>query len=204
MELARTRHHLQPAALHWQDSAGIERQRTIKVHGDPDELRTAVSNILDNAIKYSGSEVDVSVGIDTPDEKLVALRVRDRGVGIPAGELKRIFKRFYRVPRSVRVARRRAPAWVCSSFGRSRARTAARCSRKAPARRRGTTVTLELPRSRGVSRVLVVEDEAHLAGGPALQSGSGRPYRRSRGRRRARHRAGFWGPAINSMRSFST
>ncbi len=145
MELARTRHHLQPAALHWQEPGGINGNE-ITVHGDPDELRTAVSNILDNAIKYSGSEVDVSVGIDTPNEKLIALRIRDRGVGIPAGELKRIFKRFYRVPRKspghakgtglglfiVRaIARAHGGKVFAESAGESR----------------GTTVTLELPRS---------------------------------------------------------
>ena len=51
--------------------------------GDPEELRTAVSNVLDNAIKYSGDHVDVSVRLETPDEKHVTLSVRDHGVGIP-------------------------------------------------------------------------------------------------------------------------
>ena len=55
----------------------------INVKADPEELRTAVSNILDNAIKYSDGNVDVSVQVETPDEKRVVLRVRDRGVGIP-------------------------------------------------------------------------------------------------------------------------
>ena len=54
------------------------------VEGDPEELRTAVSNVLDNAIKYSGEKVDVSVRLDTVDEKHVALRVRDHGVGLPS------------------------------------------------------------------------------------------------------------------------
>jgi signal transduction histidine kinase len=70
----------------------------VNVVGDPEELRTAISNVLDNAIKYSGELVNVSVRIEIPDDKHVALSVRDEGVGIPAPELKRIFKRFYRVP----------------------------------------------------------------------------------------------------------
>ena len=60
-------------------------------------MHTAIANLLDNAIKYSGDKVDVSVSIETPDEKHVRLSVRDHGVGIPQGELKSVFKRFYRV-----------------------------------------------------------------------------------------------------------
>jgi two-component system, OmpR family, sensor histidine kinase SenX3 len=54
--------------------------------------------MLDNAIKYSGEKVAVAVRVETPDEKHVRLSVQDQGVGVPSTELKRIFKRFYRVP----------------------------------------------------------------------------------------------------------
>jgi two-component system sensor histidine kinase SenX3 len=148
MELARTRHNLQPAALHWQDSAasGNGAGAAIKVHGDADELRTAISNILDNAIKYSGAEVDVSVGIQTPDENRVILRVRDRGVGIPAGELKRIFKRFYRVPR--RAAAHAKGTGLGLFIVRAIARAhGGKVFAESAGEARGTTVTLELPRS---------------------------------------------------------
>ncbi len=50
MDLARTRHHLQPEALRWTEARN---GKAITVRGDAGELRTAVSNILDNAIKYS-------------------------------------------------------------------------------------------------------------------------------------------------------
>jgi len=56
-----------------------------------------VWNVLDNAVKYSGEQVDVRVRLETPDEKHVVLRVQDHGVGIAADDLKRIFKRFHRV-----------------------------------------------------------------------------------------------------------
>jgi two-component system, OmpR family, sensor histidine kinase SenX3 len=94
VESARTSHHLQPSAIRYESSlngSGSE------ISGDPDELRTAVSNILDNAVKYSGNTVDVSVQLGEEQKRLV-LRVQDRGVGIPHTELKTIFKRFYRVP----------------------------------------------------------------------------------------------------------
>jgi signal transduction histidine kinase len=145
MELARTRHDLQPAALHWREEAGVN-GNAIKVQGDPDDLRTAISNILDNAIKYSRGDVDISVWMDLPDESHVALRVRDRGVGIPAGELKRIFKRFYRVPR-------RSPSQAKGTgLGLFIVRAIARAHggkvfAESAGEARGTTVTMELPRS---------------------------------------------------------
>lgn len=145
MELARTRHNLQPAALHWQHEGGVN-GNAIKVQGDPDDLRTAISNILDNAIKYSSGNVDISVSVDTPDESHVALRVRDHGVGIPAGELKRIFRRFYR------VSGRSASQVKGTGLGLFIVRAIARAHggkvfAESAGEARGTTVTLELPRS---------------------------------------------------------
>ena len=92
VDVARTGHHLQAQAL-----PSSRRVTTMVVTGDPDELRTAVANLLDNAIKYSGEQVDVSIRLKTPDEKHVRLSVQDHGVGIPPAELKSVFKRFYRV-----------------------------------------------------------------------------------------------------------
>jgi len=95
VEVARTGHHLQPQALRFESMA--ENGGGASVIGDREELRTAVANLLDNAIKYSGDQVDVSIRIERPDEKHVRLSIRDHGVGIPPGELKSVFKRFYRV-----------------------------------------------------------------------------------------------------------
>jgi signal transduction histidine kinase len=64
-------------------------------------LRAAISNLIDNAIKYSDGKIDVSVEVAAADDKRVAVRVTDSGVGVPRDELKRIFKRFYRAPRRV-------------------------------------------------------------------------------------------------------
>jgi two-component system sensor histidine kinase SenX3 len=60
-------------------------------------LRTAVGNLIENAVKYSGQQPSISVEVTTPNIDTVILRVHDKGVGIPRQELKRIFKRFYRV-----------------------------------------------------------------------------------------------------------
>ena len=69
-----------------------------EVLGDAEELRAAVSNLIENAVKYSGSEVNVTAEVTRIDGKYIALRVQDKGLGIPRDELKRIFRRFYRVP----------------------------------------------------------------------------------------------------------
>jgi two-component system phosphate regulon sensor histidine kinase PhoR len=61
---------------------------------DEQAIALAVMNLLDNAVKYAGSApVDVTI---EPAGSEVAIRVRDRGPGIPAQDLKRVFERFYR------------------------------------------------------------------------------------------------------------
>src|SRR5712691_4678957 len=97
--LAGRRHHLPDDALHYRESLPAGESAT--VIGDLDELKAAVSNLLDNAIKYSGSKISVLVELSRLDAKRVAIRVTDQGVGISAAELKRIFSRFYRIPGAV-------------------------------------------------------------------------------------------------------
>jgi len=143
VDLARTRHKLQNGALHLDAStSGVP----IVVQGDADELRTAIGNILDNAIKYSGNKVEVSVEIGTPKNDLVALRVRDQGVGISRHELRRIFRRFYRV--SNRSAGQVKGTGLGLFIVRAIARAhGGRVFAESAGEARGTTITLELPRS---------------------------------------------------------
>jgi signal transduction histidine kinase len=94
MDAARARHHLPLEAIRYQESTD---ESAMRVLGSDEDLRTAVFNVLDNAIKYSGDEVDVQVRLNVPDEKRIVLSVHDHGIGIPADEMKSIFKRFYRV-----------------------------------------------------------------------------------------------------------
>jgi signal transduction histidine kinase len=95
LELTRLRYGLNETALIYRESP---QAHSARVSGDIDELRSAFSNLLDNAVKYSDDEVQVSVLVSALDEKRVAVRVTDKGIGIPSAQLKRIFKRFYRVP----------------------------------------------------------------------------------------------------------
>jgi two-component system, OmpR family, sensor histidine kinase SenX3 len=99
LDLTRKRTHMDEAALRYVDLLG-DGERAL-VYGDSDELRAAVSNLIDNAIKYSHEQVNISVEVASVDRKQVAVRVTDQGIGIPRGDLKQIFKRFYRVPRRV-------------------------------------------------------------------------------------------------------
>lgn len=94
IDAVRARHHLQPELLRLEDAANTSH---LRVKGSAEDLRTAVVNVLDNAVKYSGDNVDVRVRLEAPDEKRIVLRVQDQGVGIPPDDVKRIFKRFYRV-----------------------------------------------------------------------------------------------------------
>ena len=93
LDLARLRHGLSKDALRF----GEAPSEPITLMGNPEELRTAVANLIENAVKYSGQQPSIIVDVTTPNIDTVVLRVRDNGVGIPRNELKRIFKRFYRV-----------------------------------------------------------------------------------------------------------
>ena len=95
LELTRLRYGLNETALIYRESP---QAHSARVSGDIDELRSAFSNLLDNAVKYSDDQVQVSVLVSALDDKRVAVRVTDKGIGIPSAQLKRIFKRFYRVP----------------------------------------------------------------------------------------------------------
>lgn len=96
LALARLRQNLAPEAL----SLGATPPDEIIVLGNPEELRTAVINLLDNAVKYSGEKKAIVVDLLAPNLDTVLLRVHDRGIGIPRNEVKRIFKRFYRASNS--------------------------------------------------------------------------------------------------------
>jgi PAS domain S-box-containing protein len=66
------------------------------VCGDPDKVRQVLANLIDNAAKYSpdGGVIEIRV---RRDGSAVRFSVRDEGLGIPAGEQRRIFEKFYRV-----------------------------------------------------------------------------------------------------------
>ena len=95
LEITRVRYGLNETNLTYSEAPEAH---SAKIAGDVDELKAAFSNLIDNAVKYSDEEVRVLVEVANVDEKRVAVKVADRGIGIPSAQLKRIFKRFYRVP----------------------------------------------------------------------------------------------------------
>jgi signal transduction histidine kinase len=143
VEVARASHHLAPESLRYEQS--VNHGPAAGVLGDSEELRAAVSNLLDNAVKYSGERVEILVRLDTPDEKRVTVSVRDRGVGIKAEELKRIFKRFYRVSnRSLsHVKGTGLGLFIVRAIARKHG---GRVFAESEGEGRGTTMVLELPR----------------------------------------------------------
>jgi len=142
MDVARASHHLQPEALRLEELPEAEPM----VLADTEELRTAISNVLDNAVKYSNGRVDVSVRVETPDDMHVTLSVKDQGIGIASHDLKRIFKRFYRVPNRLlsNVKGTGLGLFIVRAIARKHG---GRVFAESEGEGRGTTVVLELPRS---------------------------------------------------------
>ena len=144
MELARLRHHLAPEVLEWADDGFPSAQLTIL--GDPEELSSALSNVIDNAVKYSPKDPRIRVAVVTPDLERVEIRVRDNGIGIPRGELKRVFRRFYRVlaPSTHQVKGSGLGLFIVRAIAR---RHGGDAYAESDGSGRGTTVILELPRN---------------------------------------------------------
>lgn len=142
VELARVRHHLPAEAV--QFSGAVSNPM---ISGDNEELKAAVSNLIDNAVKYSGQRVRIMVELVQNEATRLAVRVRDEGAGIPPSELKRIFKRFYRIPNAMalRVKGTGLGLFIVRSVAE---RHGGRAWAESEGSDRGSTFTLELPSGR--------------------------------------------------------
>lgn len=137
VEVARLQHRLPENAVECRAAAPAV------VQGDPNELKAALFNLLDNAIKYSAGNVHVRAEIETVGAT-VRVRVCDRGIGIPRAELKQIFRRFYRIPDTItqRVKGTGLGLFIVNSVAK---RHGGRVYAQSEGRGQGSTFTMELP-----------------------------------------------------------
>jgi signal transduction histidine kinase len=89
----RRTHALPEAAI------AIARKRPLTALGDAAELSVVFRNLLENAVKYSQPPVEIRVALEEAEDGRVRAEIADRGIGIEPRELRKIFRRFYRVGR---------------------------------------------------------------------------------------------------------
>ncbi len=140
LDVARLRHHLSPDTL----TLAVAAPGGAFVEGDAEELRSVLSNLLDNAVKYSRERLHVALEVAVPREDVVRVRVTDQGVGIPASQLKRIFRRFHRFQwRGSKVKGTGLGLYIVRSIVRQHG---GRVFATSDGEGRGATFTIELPR----------------------------------------------------------
>jgi signal transduction histidine kinase len=88
---ARERHDLSPEELALDVPSGA------RVRGDPEQLRVAFRNLLDNAVRYAGQSVRIDVRLRALSPRRLEVEVADQGVGIPEHAQTSIFGRFQRL-----------------------------------------------------------------------------------------------------------
>jgi two-component system sensor histidine kinase SenX3 len=135
------RHHLPPGSIVLEPTPGAVRLHTL---GIAEDLRTAVINVLDNAVKYSPEGVHIRCSLAISRYTSVALTITDTGVGLDPNQFKRIFNRFYRVPG------RSMAKFKGTGLGLFLVRNIARqhggdATATSPGTNLGTTITITLP-----------------------------------------------------------
>jgi signal transduction histidine kinase len=135
------RHDLPPDSIVLEPVPGGVRLNTL---GIAEDLRTAVINVLDNAVKYSPEGVHVRCSLAIVNYTSIALTITDTGVGLDPSQFKRIFKRFYRVPgRSIaKIKGTGLGLFLVRNIARQHGGDA---TAKSPGPGGGTTITLTLP-----------------------------------------------------------
>jgi signal transduction histidine kinase len=141
VSIALQRYHLPPEAIVLEPIPGGVK---LNVMGIADDLRLALLNVLDNAVKYSPEGVHVQCTLAITRYTWATLRITDTGLGLPADQLKRIFRRFYRVPgrTMVRIKGTGLGLFLVRNIIRQHGGDIVASS---PGLNQGTTVTITLP-----------------------------------------------------------
>jgi two-component system sensor histidine kinase SenX3 len=152
------RYHLSADAIHLEQRE-LQMDSSFAVAGNPEELRTAVLNVIDNAVKYSPDGVHLTIVLSVESDAWVMVSVADQGLGIPQPQLKRIFRRFYRVPnRSIlRVKGTGLGLFLVRSIARQHGGDA---FAESAGEGRGSTIHLQLPR--------ILSPGGHIEGGATV------------------------------------
>jgi signal transduction histidine kinase len=135
------RHHLPPESILIDPIPGAVQ---LRVMGILEDLRIAVLNLLDNAVKYSPEGVHVRCSLSITHYTWATLRITDTGLGLPPNQHKRIFRRFYRVPgrTMLRIKGTGLGLFLVRNIARQHGGDVVASS---PGLNQGTTVTLTLP-----------------------------------------------------------
>jgi two-component system sensor histidine kinase SenX3 len=143
VDTVRTRHHLADDAI---TVVTGDLHTPLVVNGNLDDLRTAIANLLDNAVKYAGGRPQITVQAAGPTPDTAWVRVKDAGIGIPKAQLGRIFNRFYRFqPHGSTVKGTGLGLYIVRSIAK---RHGGRVFAESQGENKGSTFTLELPRVR--------------------------------------------------------
>ena len=141
VDTVRSRHHLADDAI---TVVMGDLHTPLVVDGNVDDLRTAIANLLDNAVKYAGGPPQITVQAAGPTPDTAWVRVKDAGIGIPKSELNRIFNRFYRFqPHGSTVKGTGLGLYIVRAIAK---RHGGRVFAESNGENKGATFTLELPR----------------------------------------------------------
>ncbi len=77
----------------------------LKITADPAKLGVAISNLLDNAIKYNIPNGEVTIQVKKiPDKPYLQITIKDTGIGIPSEAIDKVFKKFFRGENATKIA----------------------------------------------------------------------------------------------------